>query len=287
MQFYPGENLIRKLGKCESMYAEKNITTSSAYTLQSNVNIYKDLTIFERAIGEWQKRDAYLQCKLHKSDQNEFFFEHLPNPQKFLKQNLTFLKLKSDKLLSSQDELQIWAALLQLEPFIEMHSFDDLLWRLKLIELSPNPINNDMYNYVLIFTSHHSIVEGRGSMLKLLELLQIFENLSLDNNNNNNNNTNSDYLGIIPSFESLVNERLANIRMHPFLSQSELQIDEILGELSKFKSDQDDVQSEYNASNLHNFGTNDFLFEPSSKDKIYIKFNDLFKKVKISIFFIN
>ena len=163
--------MLRRLGESESMFASGNIATTAAYIATSKVGLYANISQLEKAIDEWQRHDQFLQVRLQKTDEG-YVFVQVPVDEFASKRNVEFLRL--NRTYSREDEAQIWRGLVELEPKIDMDAFNGLLWRLKFLELLPQ---DGLYQYMIVFTVHHSISEGRAHMLCLQQLFVIYESI--------------------------------------------------------------------------------------------------------------
>ena len=191
--------LLRKLGEPETMFAIGNISTTASYMVKSKINIYENISAFRQAITEWQKRDQFLQVRIHKSQNDgEYYFEQMSEEEFVSKQDVEFLKLKEG--ISGELESEIWRGLLELEPTILFDSFNNTLWRIRFLGLTP--FSSGEFRYFVIFTFHHATSEGRGSIRVLQELFAVFESIL------SGKFTAQTSVEITPSLDSLVKEKL-------------------------------------------------------------------------------
>lgn len=252
-------NIIRKLGPWETMLTQTSVTTTSVYKIASKIDLNKNWDKYEEAVLAWQKRDPFLQCRIVKQAEDDFYFEYVPDSkiETTVKTNLTYLKLS--RQFDSETESNIWKGLVELEPTIPISCYEDLLWRIKILELSPT---DNTFNYVLIFTLHHSISEGRGIIRSILELNEMFEATYL------NENIDKSCRQVTPCFENALKDKFnGESRINLITKLSDYKIDDYLQSLVKTDILDDCKPIKFDA--------HDAIL--SRDDKVYNSLNDLFE----------
>lgn len=187
------------MGQAEIMFALGNISSTSAYIVDSKIDIYKNESTFHKAIDEWIQRDPFLQCRVHKAN-NEYYFSQVPDDELVSKRDVKMLKLS--RPVSAETETEIWKGFVELQPSIDIDAVNGMSWRLAILEL--NKKDNGTFSYLITFTFLHSLSEGRGQARNLQQLLAIFESLILGKS------IDQPEKKMVPSFESLLIEKFGH-----------------------------------------------------------------------------
>ena len=262
--------ILRDLSERETEFAKW--LDSTGYTLKTKIDLYNHLDTIFLAVCEWQRRDPFLNARLHEHENKLVYVEHcsLSDPQSevILRSNLKFLKF-SHKLSSNKEETQIWQELLRAEIAIGMKKYEDLLWRLKLIQLESekDPEQEQTNNYILLFTANHCFVEGRGIIKKLFELFEIFELAYLSSSRQDVRK--GDVFKITPSLQTLLDEKFEKKgKLDLQKNLIDFSLDEVVDKLPETKFDQINDLENKDYSLLDHAGS------------VYLTFQDLFKLAK-------
>ena len=151
-----------------------------------------------------------------------------------------------------------------------MNNYEDLLWRLKLIQLESdnNHQQEQTNNYVLLFTTNHCFLEARGLIRKLFELFEIFELTYLSPNGQEVKT--GDVFKMTPSLETFMDkfkfEIIFERDFQTYLTESSL--DEVVDKLPEIDSIRSNDLENKDYSILDHEGA------------VYLTFNDLFKLAK-------
>ena len=194
-------HVIRKLESSESVFLTaipdfKVVTLS--IRVESNVDLFKQIEHFENAVGDWQRINPLLNAKIIARNKNgdyfdcadesigqddvEFYFydpskssiEEFEEPR-----NLEFFYLNESDYakenLDSVFEDDLCSLLIEREILREFNlsvTSNELLWRLAVVKLKPQVTK---YNYMMLFSANHTILDGRSGYYGLLDLLNLVE----------------------------------------------------------------------------------------------------------------
>lgn len=147
---------LRKLGSIEK-FLTSNFQLTFSFKIVSQIGILDKKLLVYDSLNEWKLLNPLLRCKIAKNDANELAFE--------------FIQDSLDNIEFIQDESSNWNSLIQNQLNNEINVFESLLWTIKFIKLVD--LNDE---YLIIFTTNHSIIDGRSGYIIVLELLKIIQN---------------------------------------------------------------------------------------------------------------
>lgn len=236
-------SIIRKLGAAEIIYDYEhsigNVILAHSFVIESKINLFQDLNLLNQAFVYWKNHYSLLrsciftidqpastaaniktsspnvvECaqlqhqKTHKNDKlccsTEKYFIYASEDKILNNENVKLYKLNLNDIDLNKSQIeQLCRLLYDREYNIEfLDSANGPLWRLTLIQTKSNSSSNN-YNYYLIFTVHHAIVDARNVHCLILKLFEIIENLYLGSH--------SSYSQVFDKhFEPSIEERLFN-----------------------------------------------------------------------------
>ena len=170
--------LLRKLGNSENFYLRERITFTNIFMTKSRIDLINNQEIVKAALHKWKLLNQILRCKVStrrfKDEDECHYFESTEDDSQ--KKNVFFLYTNAgDKPLSDTSILwKLLANKMTLEDFSLEH---DLLWRLIFFKLDENK-SEHMFNYCVIFSANHSIIDGHSAYVTILQLFKLIEELS-------------------------------------------------------------------------------------------------------------
>lgn len=185
MQNFKGQKnlLIRKLTLMEAAYdvnaGKINDIYPRIFIVDSKIDLFKNKSQSLQAISTWMKIHPLLRSRIiikkvydvnHNECLNERYFEYAPDEKINSLENVVFLRFNSQ---SPVEQDKIWKLIYENELKIPIDSKNDLLWRLKIIELN----NCNPRKYGFLYTPHHAITDGLNVYATILELFEIIENV--------------------------------------------------------------------------------------------------------------
>lgn len=161
---------IRKMGNLEIYFLNNQNRRLVTYCLKlkSKINLNDNQDLVLKAIKEWKKLHPFLRCKVtsilnEQRNNKEHYFCYQDDDSN-----------KNIKFISLEDKESV-KLIVEKEPHLEIDINNELMWRI-LICIVNDDIEKGQY---LIFTIHHSIMDGRCSYYILLQLLDIIESIYL------------------------------------------------------------------------------------------------------------
>ena len=169
--------LLRKLGNSENFYLRERITFTNIFMIKSRIDLINNQEIVKAALFKWKLLNQILRCKVStkrfKDEDECHYFETAEDDSQI--KNAFFLYANTDnKLLSDTVLWKLLANKMTLEDFSLEH---DLLWRLIFFKLNENK-SDDIFNYCVIFSANHSIIDGHSAYVTILQLFKLIEELS-------------------------------------------------------------------------------------------------------------
>jgi hypothetical protein len=187
--------LIRKLGIFEHYFhneIELNGSSINASTilLNSKVNLFENIELFNKAARLWQKTQPFLQSKvvdLNKENGiqpdlfNKYFayVDQMEDGQETEKlDNVNFYYFKASQHSTEHDDCKdFWKLLVERELSNPIDWKNGPMWRLSVINLNKNKSSDSYYEYCLIITVSHAIFDGTSAFVSLVSLFTILEYL--------------------------------------------------------------------------------------------------------------
>jgi len=192
-------DLIRKCGDLESysMHFDDFADDNRIFRVSSQIDYYEHLEIMKESIHQWSSVHPLLNAKLVKID-TSFYFANNNNKQT---NNLKFLNVNT---LDQNDYNNLVELLVETETATKLNT-NEKLWRLTFIR--QESANGNEFTFDIIFTVHHSIIEGRNMCTLILKLLDTFEQSHYLKNNNKVLNQSNKCYSVLPSVEDLFIKR--------------------------------------------------------------------------------
>lgn len=163
--------ILRKLSRCEThfdiellKYNSVFLTRTFLVDFKSEVVDLRDLLL--RACAYWVKRHPFLAAQIHRSD-TERFFVKMSNPFRF--DNVEFSET------TNPDE---WRSVMENEMNTRFDMSQGPLWRLKAIRIRSSQVDDEITKYAFVFTTQHSITDGRNAVEIFIQLMNILGNES-------------------------------------------------------------------------------------------------------------
>ncbi|CAF1062967.1 unnamed protein product [Brachionus calyciflorus] len=172
------ETILRKLTPsedCLTYFIENggNWLYPTTIIIQSEIDLFLHKNKLQDSISIWKNLHPLLNCHLRKTqDGHNFVKSSLQDDYN----NIHFIKLS--KSISREDD---WK-LIHKHEFINPFGDNDLLWRLLVLELINDPLEN-VYKYAFIINLHHAISDGSNNIAIIKELLNLIENSLTQNAN--------------------------------------------------------------------------------------------------------
>jgi hypothetical protein len=173
--------ILRKLGGSERFYVNTmdkhcNFLNSRCFLIESKIDLYERIGLLNRAIKHWQKYHPFLNSHvIRNTDDNDLYFAYYaaqtPN-------NVTFLTFENPNGYKD-----FWQPIFEREFQVSIDSYGGLLWRLMIIQDKPSSCtnnHNNKFNYCLVFTANHAIIDGRNAFCIISQLVNIIERVYLN-----------------------------------------------------------------------------------------------------------
>ena len=191
------QKILRKLGateiSCLTSVRAQNFAENVRLT--SSLDLFSKLGVLNRTIRQWASTHALLLAKVATIDGHNYFVqeERFVGPQlddwrndESDLENVKYLKLDSAKIGEVEDKStffdDIASLLCQRELSVEIDCFNELMWKVQVLEI-PTGDGAETKEYYFTVLLQHAISEGRNLHVLMLQLFDLIEhNFTMNQN---------------------------------------------------------------------------------------------------------
>ena len=154
-----------------------------------------------KCLAIWVKRNILLQSTIYRTNKLD-----IKSPKYFVYTEKSFEEYNNVELLETENNLK-WVDIIETELKTNFDNINGPLWRMKIVKLLKTTHNDDNNEYYFVFSSHHSIADGRNCyelMVQFLNILgAILEGTSCDEMNGQIQETKHSMNELVENFQSI------------------------------------------------------------------------------------